>query len=362
VKPTAWCSKKCRQSSISRRKRDKRVSGSDPRLCKCCGVTLPEKPWPLRGRRKAYCSSDCVKEWRQKQAAAVLTKSCATCGTHFATHRGQKYCSAACKYPLRQCASCGKMFAPGPSDRKSCSDDCAKGLMGYDAKVYRCLYCGEPFTRRRYASGSSSKGTKYCCRNHAFAARKERLPCAHRPLDAAIKCRKYLDQWRKERDRRIAEESLRWAPQPKPARSCRVCGAERKRGKRLCGSCSALASRESTRKSKRRRRQLHGGDSYRARCRRSGAPYTSFRKVTVYERDGWTCQMCGVELLRKYLRTNARVDPRSPTLDHVIPIALGACSPGHVPSNVQAACFDCNSRKGASLPDSFAPAARNKLL
>ena len=148
------------------------------------------------------------------------------------------------------------------------------------------------------------------------------------------------------------------------SRMCRECNAaEAVRGSKssLCESCGTNRAKGLKREARKRRRKTHGSDNYRGRCRRYGAPYTSFKKATIYERDGWACQICGVELLRKYLHTKAGVDPRSPTIDHIIPVVLGPLSPGHVPSNVQAACFDCNSRKGSLMPDSFAARLANKL-
>ncbi len=59
----------------------------------------------------------------------------------------------------------------------------------------------------------------------------------------------------------------------------------------------------------------------------------------IFERDGWVCQLCSKPL-----------DPAikfpsndSPSVDHIIPIALGGT---HTLANVQAACMGCNRSKG----------------
>jgi 5-methylcytosine-specific restriction endonuclease McrA len=64
-----------------------------------------------------------------------------------------------------------------------------------------------------------------------------------------------------------------------------------------------------------------------------------FVALDIFERDGWICQICGLHL-----------DPEvkfpsndSPSIDHIIPIALGGT---HTLANVQAACMGCNRRKG----------------
>jgi 5-methylcytosine-specific restriction endonuclease McrA len=43
---------------------------------------------------------------------------------------------------------------------------------------------------------------------------------------------------------------------------------------------------------------------------------------------------------------NNMVDQRSPTVDHIIAIALGI--KGHTWDNVQCACFECNIAKGCA--------------
>lgn len=65
-----------------------------------------------------------------------------------------------------------------------------------------------------------------------------------------------------------------------------------------------------------------------------------FTAQEIFERDGWTCQLCGKHLdpAVKYPSND------SPSLDHIIPIALGG---PHTLANVQAACMGCNRSKGA---------------
>jgi 5-methylcytosine-specific restriction endonuclease McrA len=59
----------------------------------------------------------------------------------------------------------------------------------------------------------------------------------------------------------------------------------------------------------------------------------------IFERDDWTCQVCGL-----WVDRDASVPaPLSPTLDHRIPLSKGGL---HTPGNVQLAHFHCNSIKG----------------
>lgn len=61
----------------------------------------------------------------------------------------------------------------------------------------------------------------------------------------------------------------------------------------------------------------------------------------IFERDGWRCQICR----KRVLRRKAVPHPRAPTIDHIIPLALGGT---HEPSNCQLACFMCNCRKSST--------------
>jgi hypothetical protein len=59
----------------------------------------------------------------------------------------------------------------------------------------------------------------------------------------------------------------------------------------------------------------------------------------VFKRDHYRCQLCGAKTNGKHPH------PRSPTIDHIVPLALGG---DHSYLNVQCACYACNTRKGAN--------------
>ena len=81
------------------------------------------------------------------------------------------------------------------------------------------------------------------------------------------------------------------------------------------------------------------------RARDAGVPVVDvFDRIEVFERDGWMCYLC-----KKATDRDASVfDPRSPTVDHVIPLSLGAASE-HSLANARTACLGCNSAKQARL-------------
>jgi len=77
-----------------------------------------------------------------------------------------------------------------------------------------------------------------------------------------------------------------------------------------------------------------------------GTEAEQFDAREVFERDGWVCQLCQ-EPVDRALQWP---DPRSPSLDHRIPLSWGVERGGvHTRANSQLAHLDCNNRKGARL-------------
>lgn len=111
---------------------------------------------------------------------------------------------------------------------------------------------------------------------------------------------------------------------------CVVCG-ERFATPTTAMTCSAECrevKRLDDRRAEKQARRARQKDAFVARVYR--------RKV--YERDGWTCQLCNAEVDR----TARAPAPLAPTIDHIVPLARGGT---HEPANVQTAHFICNSRK-----------------
>lgn len=119
-----------------------------------------------------------------------------------------------------------------------------------------------------------------------------------------------------------------------------------------CGECSRLFTvtfREGD-GSRRRfcsvacsRRAFRRGQKHpESRARRAGVPYEyGIKPEQVFDRDGWRCQLCGHRTPRSLRGKN---QPRSPEVDHIVPIAAGG---GHTWDNVQCACRSCNIKKKA---------------
>ena len=75
-----------------------------------------------------------------------------------------------------------------------------------------------------------------------------------------------------------------------------------------------------------------------ARAKRYGVPWERFDPVDVFERDDWTCGLCGDPVDPDL----EHPDPMSVSLDHIVPIIQGG---GHLLDNCQCSHLTCNLRK-----------------
>jgi hypothetical protein len=78
------------------------------------------------------------------------------------------------------------------------------------------------------------------------------------------------------------------------------------------------------------------------RAAERGARVEPVSKLEIYARDGWLCGFCGDPVDRGVEWPH----PRSASLDHVVPLALGG---EHSPSNVRLAHLSCNVSHGARI-------------
>lgn len=72
---------------------------------------------------------------------------------------------------------------------------------------------------------------------------------------------------------------------------------------------------------------------------RAGGEAEKVDAALVFERDGFTCQLCGDPLDM----TATKRAPLSPSIDHIVPLTRGGA---HTYANVQAAHLYCNVSKG----------------
>jgi hypothetical protein len=87
--------------------------------------------------------------------------------------------------------------------------------------------------------------------------------------------------------------------------------------------------------------------SLRKKCKELGRPYDpECNRVAVCKRDGWVCQMCGIDCLKEWTfdKVARKIDGRSAEHDHIIALATDG-SPGNVFPNSQCLCHACNFKK-----------------
>jgi len=292
--------------------------------CPVCGKPVPPS---LGYKPRKFCSRECCNASGKKQKPQY--SECEFCGDIVQqSRRGplKRFCSESCQkkqakrrnqrpprppkvLPTAACCECGSQFVVDYKGKKLCSLACRSKYTAArnvkNAVTYTCLCCSKPFRKTR--SGRNSG--KYCSRECAFEARRLRLPCvaATRRIGTSL-------------DGQLAVWFHSWGS-----------GAEEPKN---------VGYRR-------------GGNKHR--CLLYGCHYEYVNERSIYERDGWECQLCGRPLKRSPSK-NGRWSPTPdyPTIDHIVPLSRGPASPGHCPSNVQAACWECNSKKSDLDADSFA--------
>lgn len=125
-----------------------------------------------------------------------------------------------------------------------------------------------------------------------------------------------------------------------PKKTCDICGVE---------FCNLFSRQSNTTvcsdECKRKKRLIGKVRKEKARkIRKRGIGCEVIDLMSVLERDGWRCQICGIDT-PKQLRGSC--EDRAPEVDHIIPLAKGGL---HTYQNVQCACRKCNREKWDYLP------------
>lgn len=180
---------------------------------------------------------------------------------------------------------------------------------------------GDPEARM---PGEILAGRKICpgCLSDKLLAEYGRSKCYCKPCQAA-QTAKY-------------REAHPYEPVEGIPTDCAYCGQTFLADKRRWRCCSAVCSKSYKYK------VVDSKHNHARRARLKGAEVESFDREEIFDRDEWTCRICG-DLVDPYAPWH---HPKSPSIDHIIPITLGGA---HTRANVQTACLGCNVRKGARL-------------
>lgn len=259
------------------------ANDNDKRACLECKA-------PISGQQKKFCSAACGKKLRDSNRdrnAKASGRECEWChGTFFRIVKQKD----ALRFCSRECGFAHKRAVIGASNKAT-----------YAIARPLCGQCGVRFN-------ASTITTTYCSDDCRMAKARD-----------------------KARLRAIANDNVDRTP-----RSCAECGDvfATSYGDGRTVYCSDLCSRRNARRTKRKKE--------RARLR--GVVSETVNPITVLERDGWVCQICGIDTPRDKRGT---YDADAPEMDHVIPLAKGG---SHTYDNVQCACRQCNAAKSDVLP------------
>lgn len=325
--------------------------------CETCGNEFVRKSG-RRGPKKRYCTDYC--RWNAPNSKATEKRKqteskreglkCYSCGSTFTgSKQSQKFCSRECaiKYANKNyiyrfelvCKYCGSTFHANKDTRQYCSQECRikDGMEVRASNCEKCENCGESIVRGRRGNDSrrfcSRECSNYFGRNISLSERV---------------CKLFI-------------------------KTCSVCGilfSTRFPNKKYCGSigCATLSrSRYYVKKNNlskefkcikcnrlvlsivgsRKRKYCSDKCAKKAakhkRLYRNGNSYSGFNPFTVFERDKFICQLCGIKTLKS---KRGSTHPRAPELDHIIPLSKGG---EHSERNTQCCCRRCNGKKGASL-------------
>lgn len=116
------------------------------------------------------------------------------------------------------------------------------------------------------------------------------------------------------------------------------------------GSCSPECLKKRTkeiqRRAKRVSRERYGSlKNHKERAKHYGVAYERISPLTIYKRDKYTCQGCGVKVIK-----SKKYQPNQATIDHMVPMSLGG---PHLFFNLITLCHACNSSKGVKSFDEW---------
>lgn len=313
-------------SSVARRRG--RKPGPKPR-CVECGTVVSTS-------HTKHCHSCAQKTRRARESPDVIARqtfNCLACGKSFRSKSlRRKYCSVSCagsalRNDVQQCEVCHREFwrkrhGGNKDSMRACSRVCGWALISLDAKSKRIQ---REQVRLAERAAKQQRVCNVC--GIAFASVRPRPVCGD-ACAAALVAR--IRKQRVENERGVV------------LRGCAECGrsfvvpyGHGRAGRTLC---SDSCRKRRTRAAGRRR-----GKSHSARARQRGQRFDpTIRRVDVFERDGWTCQLCRCSTPRRLLSDFRSL--QAPTLDHIVALSQGG---SHTLDNVQCACRGCNSRKGA---------------
>lgn len=310
--------------------------GEQPRViaaCSHCGKVIMFDRSEHRGNRGYYYCSDACFAFAPSQNHRV--KDLGRLGTLHPTPR--------------HCKNCGAYFSPARSRRSDivfCSKGCNDEHRSKNDRRYavgragECGVCGEVKPLKHGVRGKKTT----CADCHIRQVEGERRECEERKArERFVAVVGFVARREGKRRNREAERAERRRAKEMShqeallTRKCRVCGvlllpfvaSVEDRAKTACPDCAeevrrrTKATHRTARKAKQRAVSIESVDPF-----------------LVFERDGWTCHICGRPAPKE---KRGSYEDDAPELDHVVTLSEGG---EHSYRNTACACRSCNLQKG----------------
>lgn len=254
--------------------------------------------------------------------------SCAHCKQQFEATREKKFCSR----------KCNKAFLRKSGSSVTRAEYLERVQTGAACR-FACEHCGVASSRR---PGGANIKRGYVSR---FCSMKCKLDAAAlaRPGDActvwASHCATCSAAFVARRKRAFCSDACKpkrkavsTAPEFKVCKHCSVQYATVYTGGSLSDYCGALCRDVVIKAAKR-------ADKAKRKAIKAGATVESVDPFTIFDRDKWRCQLCGVKTPRA---KRGSYDDDAPELDHIMPLSKGGA---HAYINTQCSCRKCNAAK-----------------
>lgn len=276
------------------------------KVCRICGAEFSVSP---NRHRATVCSSDtCQKKHCNSNANVRIARWRAG----LSKKRGPAV-------PKNVCMRDGCSDLVKENRYKYCSKECA----GADARELKTAHAGRPLEMRKAI---------------LIAEWFHDWHCEYKRITPCLACGKLL--LKTSGQRKFCNDACSWRYSNPLHERCLDCGCDLNAGSRCVRRC------EPCKQKRRNQSKRLTGKNARKRCKRHGVQWdSSVKPLKVFERDRYVCQLCGRKCLPTYTVVDGMPLSLSPTVDHIVPIALGI--KGHTWDNVQCACWECNVAKGA---------------
>lgn len=276
-------------------------------LCCDCGCSIPD-----RTSRRGAPKCDACRKRRNGRPVARVEKTCTVCGRVFKHYARTVTCSPECRTQRDRHLALARHRANHPRREV----ECVCGIR-FEPTHGRQLYCS-PDCRPRPTVDEAERWARIKADAGKLDKAREKNRRAHRKRQRGTR-------------RQRAQAKLHKAAIGKPVRRTWVMGS--------CVRCSEpFVASYATHHCSRKCQLADKADRHKA-AKRAGFVERVFR-AKLYERDNWHCQLCHKPVLME----KPVPHPLAPTLDHIVPLAVGG---DHSYANTQLAHFICNSRKGA---------------